>query len=172
MTVKALQEQILDDCDDRILDGSVPNQATARSQLVFDVGRVADALRHRAKEEGTQVSLGAAIYLSAVMEYISAEVLDLSGNKVVKSNSANEPMITADNVKAGIQGDEELNQVLCAPEWRLEPCKDGSAGDRSQLEEVGLLDPTSQQNQVCLSRRPVLAAAAQPPACFQLLGRQ
>ena len=74
MTVKALQEQILDDCDDRILDGSVPNQATARSQLVFDVGRVADALRHRAKEEGTQVSLGAAIYLSAVMEYISAEV--------------------------------------------------------------------------------------------------
>jgi hypothetical protein len=125
-----------------------------------------------AQQEGTRVSLGAAIYRSAVMEYISAEVLDLSGNKAVESNSANEPMTTADNVEAGIQGDEELNQVLCAPEWRLEPCKDGSAGDRSQLEEVGLLDPTSQQNQVCLPRRPVLAAAAQPPACFQLLGRQ
>ncbi len=158
---EAFQEQILDDCDDKILDGSVPNQATARSELAFDVGRVADALRHRAQQEGTQVSLGAAIYLSAVVECISARVLELSGNKAVESNSANEPMITADNVKAGIQGDEELNQVLCAPEWRDKQYKDGSAGDRSQLEEVGLLDPESQQDQV-LKPHACLAARCSP----------
>lgn len=80
---------------------------SARAGLQFPVGRIARLLRkgNYAKRIGS----GAAVYLSAVLEYLCAEVLELSGNA---SRDNKKQRIAPRHIQLAVRNDEELNTLL------------------------------------------------------------
>ncbi|KAI9364860.1 histone H2A.x-like protein [Zopfochytrium polystomum] len=79
----------------------------ARSGLQFPVGRV-----HRYLKKGNysqRVGSGAPIYLAAVLEYLTAEVLELAGNAARDNKKAR---IIPRHLQLAIRNDEELNTLL------------------------------------------------------------
>ena len=80
---------------------------TARAGLQFPVGRV-----HRLLKRGNyskRTGSGAAIYLAAVMEYLSAEILELAGN-AARDNK--KKRVVPRHLLLAIRNDEELNKLL------------------------------------------------------------
>ena len=80
---------------------------TVRSGLQFPVGRV-----HRLLKRGNyskRTGNGAAIYLAAVMEYLSAEILELAGN-AARDNK--KKRVVPRHLLLAIRNDEELNKLL------------------------------------------------------------
>lgn len=77
-----------------------------RSGVLFPVGRLRRYLRgctHRLR-----IGMGAPIYQAAVLEYLSAEILELAGN-AAKDNKRSR--ITPRHILLAIANDEELNKV-------------------------------------------------------------
>ncbi|NXG81217.1 H2A protein, partial [Baryphthengus martii] len=67
--------------------GPAPKKAkSARAGLQFPVGRVYRLLKRGNYTD--RVGLGAAIYLAAVLEYLSAEILELAGNAAQENKKA------------------------------------------------------------------------------------
>lgn len=83
---------------------------SARAGVQFPVGRthrlMKDYVNQRQRVGGTT-----GIYVAAVMEYLSAEVLELAGN-VAKDMKAKR--ITPRHLQLAIRGDEELNSLIKA----------------------------------------------------------
>jgi len=81
--------------------GKVRTKAKTRSSragLQFPVGRM-----HRLLRKGNyakRVGAGAPVYLAAVLEYLSAEILELAGNIIPR------------HLQLAIRNDEELNKLL------------------------------------------------------------
>ena len=78
-----------------------------RAGIFFPVGRV-----HRYLKRGkyaSRIGAGAPVYLAAVMEYIAAEVLELSGN-IARDNKKSR--ITPRHVKLAVHNDEELYKLI------------------------------------------------------------
>jgi len=78
-----------------------------KAGLVFPVGRVLRLLHE--KFRGTRINSGAPVYLCAVLEYMVAEVLELSGN-AARDNKLTR--ITPRHLMLAIRNDEELNKLL------------------------------------------------------------
>merc|ERR1711964_187998 len=79
----------------------------AKVGLNFPCGRV---VRHcRTTRVSKRVSKGTGVFTSAVMEYISAEVLELAGN-VCKERKKH--TIFPKHIQSAIRNDEELNEFL------------------------------------------------------------
>eukprot|EP01122_Echinamoeba_exundans_P011782 TRINITY_DN4805_c0_g1_i1.p1 TRINITY_DN4805_c0_g1~~TRINITY_DN4805_c0_g1_i1.p1 ORF type:complete len:305 (+),score=75.30 TRINITY_DN4805_c0_g1_i1:43-957(+) len=78
---------------------------SARAGLQFPVGRIHTLLK--AKFKGFRVGAGAPTYLAAVMEYMTAEVLELSGNA---SKDMKLKRIIPRHITLAIRGDEELDR--------------------------------------------------------------
>ena len=90
--------------------GKVRTKAKTRSSragLQFPVGRM-----HRLLRKGhyaSRVGAGAPVYLAAVLEYLSAEILELAGNAARDNKKTR---IIPRHLQLAIRNDEELNKLL------------------------------------------------------------
>ena len=90
--------------------GKVRTKAKTRSSragLQFPVGRM-----HRLLRKGNyaqRVGAGAPVYLAAVLEYLSAEILELAGNAARDNKKTR---IIPRHLQLAIRNDEELNKLL------------------------------------------------------------
>uniref|UniRef100_A0A8C3MGJ2 Histone H2A n=1 Tax=Geospiza parvula TaxID=87175 RepID=A0A8C3MGJ2_GEOPR len=80
---------------------------SARAGLQFPVGRVYRLLR-RGNYAG-RIGSGAAIYLAAVMEYVTAEVLELAGNAAHENRKTR---ILPRHIQLAVRNDYELNKLF------------------------------------------------------------
>ena len=79
--------------------------ASNRAGLQFPVGKFRAVMKRTAK---FRIGRGAPVYLAAVMEYLTAEILELAGNAARDNRKVR---ITPRHLMLGIQNDEELNRM-------------------------------------------------------------
>ena len=80
---------------------------SSRAGLQFPVGRI-----HRHLREGRyaeRVGAGAPVYMAAVLEYLTAEILELAGNAARDNNRTR---IVPRHIQLAVRNDEELNRLL------------------------------------------------------------
>ncbi|XP_004234016.1 probable histone H2AXb [Solanum lycopersicum] len=80
---------------------------SSKAGLQFPVGRIARFLKNGKYAE--RVGAGAPVYLSAVLEYLAAEVLELAGN-AARDNKKNR--IVPRHIQLAVRNDEELSKLL------------------------------------------------------------
>lgn len=81
--------------------------ASHRSGLQFPVGRIRSKL-HRGRY-AKRIGNGAPVYLAAVLEYLSAEILELAGNAARDNKKSR---INPRHLQLAIRNDEEFNKLL------------------------------------------------------------
>ncbi|KAI8056818.1 histone H2A [Syncephalis plumigaleata] len=80
---------------------------STKAGLQFPVGRI-----HRLLRKGNyaqRIAAGAPVYLAAVLEYLSAEILELAGNAARDNKKTR---IIPRHLQLAIRNDEELNKLL------------------------------------------------------------
>ncbi|XP_050363200.1 histone H2AX-like [Argentina anserina] len=80
---------------------------STKAGLQFPVGRVARFLKNGRYAQ--RVGSGSPVYLSAVLEYLAAEVLELAGN-AARDNKKNR--ITPRHIQLAVRNDEEFTKLL------------------------------------------------------------
>ena len=89
-------------------DASSKTQSrSAKAGLQFPVGRI-----HRLLRKGNyaqRVGAGAPVYLAAVLEYLTAEILELAGNAARDNKKSR---IIPRHLQLALRNDEELNKLL------------------------------------------------------------
>ncbi|XP_063248659.1 histone H2A, sperm-like [Prinia subflava] len=88
--------------------GSAPKRSkAAKAGLQFPVGRIYRLLRRG--KYARRVGSGAAIYLAAVLEYLTAEVLELAGNAARENKKTR---IMPRHIQLVVSNDDELNKFF------------------------------------------------------------
>ena len=80
---------------------------SSKAGLQFPVGRTRRVLK--AGKYSQRVGAGAPVYLAAVLEYLTPEVLELAGNAARDNKKAR---IIPRHVQLAVRNDEELNKLL------------------------------------------------------------
>ncbi|XP_067882702.1 histone H2A-like [Heterodontus francisci] len=80
---------------------------SSRAGLQFPVGRIHRLLRKGNYAE--RVGAGAPVYLAAVLEYLTAEILELAGNAARDNKKTR---IIPRRLQLAVRNDEELNKLL------------------------------------------------------------
>ena len=80
---------------------------SSRAGLQFPVGRVHRHLKNG--NYGSRIGAGAPVYLAAVMEYLTAEILELAGNAARDNKKAR---INPRHVQLAVRNDDELNKLM------------------------------------------------------------
>lgn len=86
---------------------NIKRSRSSRAGLHFPVSRVHRFLRQGKYSE--RIAAGAPVYLAAVLEYLVAEILELSGN-AARDNKRRR--INPRSIQLAVRSDEELNQLL------------------------------------------------------------
>ena len=80
---------------------------SAKAGLQFPVGRMARFMK-KAKV-ASRVGAGAPVYMAAVLEYLTAEVLELAGNAARDNKKTR---INPRHIQLAVRNDEELNKLM------------------------------------------------------------
>jgi histone H2A len=86
---------------------SAKQSQSSRAGLQFPVGRVGRYLKR--SRVAKRVSPNAAVYLASVLEYISAEVLELAGNATRDNHKWR---LTPRHITLAVENDEELAKMF------------------------------------------------------------
>ncbi|XP_065219239.1 histone H2A-like [Planococcus citri] len=84
-----------------------PKTLASRAGLQFPVGRIRRFLKKG--KYGKKIGVGSSVYLSAVLEYLVAELLELAGNA---ASDNHKKRIIPRHLLLAIKNDEELGQLL------------------------------------------------------------
>ena len=84
-----------------------PKSKSQRAGLQFPVGRLRRLLKKGNYSE--RLSSGTPVYLAAVLEFLTAEILELAGNAARDNKKAR---IIPRHLQLAIRNDEELNRLL------------------------------------------------------------
>merc|ERR1711920_435993 len=87
--------------------GQKSTTRSARAGVQFPVGRIARYMREAGLAK--RIGAGAPVYVAAVMEYLTAELLELAGN-AARDNK--KQRITPRHIQLAIRNDEELNKLM------------------------------------------------------------
>jgi len=87
--------------------GGKSKSRSSRAGLQFPVGRVHRHLRNG--NYGSRIGAGAPVYLAAIMEYLSAEILELAGNAARDNKKTR---INPRHVQLAVRNDDELNKLM------------------------------------------------------------
>ena len=80
---------------------------SSKAGLQFPVGRISRYLKKG--RYAARVGSGAPVYLAAVLEYLTAEILELAGNAARDNKKSR---IIPRHLQLAIRNDEELNKLL------------------------------------------------------------
>ena len=84
-----------------------PKTRSSRAGLQFPVGRLHRFLREG--RYGERVGAGAPVFMAAVLEYLTVEVLELAGNAARDNKKTR---ISPRHIMLAVRNDEELNKLL------------------------------------------------------------
>ena len=80
---------------------------SAKAGLQFPVGRIGRYLKKG--KFATRVGAGAPVYLGAILEYLTAEILELAGNAARDNKKTR---IIPRHIQLAVRNDEELNKLF------------------------------------------------------------
>src|SRR5690349_2357009 len=87
--------------------GKKSQTKSSKAGLQFPVGRIGRFLKKG--KYATRVGAGAPVYLAAILEYLTAEVLELAGNAARDNKKTR---IIPRHIQLAVRNDEELSKLL------------------------------------------------------------
>ena len=87
--------------------GGKKHSSSSKAGLQFPVARIGRYLKRG--KYATRVGAGAPVYLASVLEYLTAEILELAGNAARDNKKTR---IVPRHIQLAVRNDEELNKLL------------------------------------------------------------